>query len=269
MKRMQLFEFEDFRWFPSSLRDCLTLYIPVMHKLLGTERELTPLLARALQHSGTNSIIDLCSGAGGPLPWALERLEKEHGLRPQATMTDLYPNADRAAHFNQGPRSSQLRYQLEPVDAGKVPEGMQGVRTMLCSFHHMPPPVARSILEDAFAKRQPLCVFEMSDNSQPRWLWWTAFPIGLLMVLALTPLVRPLRLRQLLFTYLVPVLPLAIAWDGAVSNARTYTQEDLRELLTGLDAPDYSWEVGVRKTRGAGMVYLLGLPRREPGSASA
>ena len=47
MKRMSLFEFEDFRWFPGSIRECLTLYIAAMHRMLGTERILAPLLARA------------------------------------------------------------------------------------------------------------------------------------------------------------------------------------------------------------------------------
>lgn len=264
MKRLSLFEFEDFRWFPGGLRECLTLYIAAMHRVLGTERVLAPLLARALEASGTNQVVDLCSGGGGPLLETTARLASEHGLRPRVTLTDLYPNTAAAARINAAGESAQVRYLPSPVDAGQVPETLQGVRTMVCSFHHMPPPVARRILQDAFEKRQALCVLEMSDNSQPRWLWWTAFPIGMLMVLLLTPFVRPLRLRQVLLTYLLPVLPLFISWDGAVSNARTYTEEDLRELLTGLEAPDYQWEITHPKAPGAPatMLTLVGLPRR-------
>ncbi|MDP2272888.1 MAG: penicillin-binding transpeptidase domain-containing protein [Archangium sp.] len=33
--------------------------------------------------------------------------------------------------------------------------------------------------------------------------------------------------EQVLLTYLLPVLPLVIAWDGAMSNARTYSEDDL------------------------------------------
>jgi hypothetical protein len=32
MKRMQLFEFEDFRWFPDFLRQCLTNYLVSFHR---------------------------------------------------------------------------------------------------------------------------------------------------------------------------------------------------------------------------------------------
>jgi hypothetical protein len=263
MKRMSLFEFEDFRWFPGGLRECLTLYIAAMHRVLGTERVLTPLLARALEAAATDRVVDLCSGGGGPLLQTTARLAADHGLRPSVTLTDLYPNTDAAARINAAGDPAQVRYHPSPVDAGRVPEALQGVRTMVCSFHHMPAPIARRILQDAFEKRQALCVLEISDNSAPRWLWWTAIPVGVLMVLLLTPFIRPLRLRQVLLTYVLPVLPLLIAWDGAVSNARTYAEEDLRELLAGLEAPDYQWEIARTRAPGAPatMLTLVGLPR--------
>ncbi|WP_257455867.1 class I SAM-dependent methyltransferase [Archangium lipolyticum] len=268
MKRMSLFEFEDFRWFPGGIRECLTLYIAAMHRVLGTERLLAPLLARALKAAATDRVVDLCSGGGGPMLQTTARLAADHGLRPSVTLTDLYPNTDAAARINAAGDSAQVRYHTSPVDAGRVPDALQGVRTMVCSFHHMPPPVARRILQDAFEKRQAICVLEISDNSQPRWLWWTAIPAGVLMVLLLTPFIRPLRLRQVLLTYALPVLPLFIAWDGAVSNARTYTEEDLRELLAGLEAPDYQWEITRPRAPGAPatMITLVGLPRPPSGA---
>jgi len=49
--------------------------------------------------------------------------------------------------------------------------------------------------------------------------------------------------QQMVFTYLVPILPLFIAWGGAVSNARTYTLEDMGELIQGLSGEKYSWDM--------------------------
>ncbi len=51
-----------------------------------------------------------------------------------------------------------------------------------------------------------------------------------------------MTVRQLVFTYIVPIIPLCFAWDGAVSYARTYTLDDLDELLSGLRSEDYRWE---------------------------
>jgi len=262
MKRMQLFEFEDLRRFPSGLRDCMTLYIQVIHRLLGTDKLVAPLLARALRAAGTDQVVDLCSGAGGPLPAVTARLAEEHDIAANVTLTDLYPNEHAAGNLATKGSSRQLTYHMAPVDAGQVPAELVGVRSMICSFHHMPPTTARRILEDAFKQRKALCIFEISDNAFPRWLWWLALPVNLLMVFALTPLVRPLRMRQVLFTYAIPVLPLVIAWDGAASNARTYTEADVRELLQGLDSPEYHWEVGTLRPPRApgGMIYVLGLP---------
>ena len=64
----------------------------------------------------------------------------------------------------------------------------------------------------------------------PAWLWWLAMPVGLLGAFFITPRIKPLSATQLVFTYVIPILPLLIAWDGAVSNARTYSQDDLRQL---------------------------------------
>lgn len=260
MKRMSLFEFEDFHWFPSSIREGLTLFIAAMHRSLGSDRVFAPLLAKALQSTGSTEIVDLCSGAGGPMLETVARLEKDHGVRAKLTLTDLFPNTVAAAQLNG--KSDAVRYHEQPVDAGNVPETFTGVRTMVGSFHHMPPEVARRIVKDAFDKRRPLCVLEISDNSTPKYLWWTAIPAVALITLLLTPFIRPLRISQLLLTYVIPVMPLLIAWDGAVSNARTYSESDLRELLTGLEAPDYRWEIAHPKAPGAPatMLTLTGLP---------
>lgn len=263
MKRLRLFEFEDFHWFPGSVREGLTGFIATMHRLLGTDRVLAPLLARAMEASGTTQVVDLCSGAGGPMVQTTARLSRDHGVCAEVTLTDLFPNTEAIARINSGTPTTRVRYRAEPVDAGAVPTELIGVRTMIGSFHHMPPAVARRILKDAFAQRRAICVLEISDNSQPWWLWWAAIPAVAVMTLLLTPWIRPVRLQQLLLTYVLPVMPLVIAWDGAVSNARTYSEGDLRELLEGLEAPDYRWEIAHPKAPGAPatMLTLVGLPR--------
>lgn len=72
---------------------------------------------------------------------------------------------------------------------------------------------------------------------------------------------RPFTWQQLLFTYLIPIIPICFAWDGAVSNARTYTLSDMELLLEGLESDDYTWEKGVIDGKSK-KLYLLGLPRK-------
>lgn len=260
MKRIHLFEFEDFAWFPHWLRTCLTRLIVVMHRLLGSAQDLTGLLNRALAHSPTPAIVDLCAGSGGPMLEVYPALKARPGHEQlRLTLTDLYPNQELAAAIN-GQADPALRYETRPVDATRVGAALPGVRTMVCSLHHMRPEVARRILQDAQAQRQPICVYEISDNSFPILLWWVTLPLNFIMALLITPLVRPLTLRQLLFTYVLPLIPFFFAWDGAVSNARTYTLADMDALLEGLQSADYTWETG-RISGRAKKLYLLGLPQ--------
>lgn len=259
MKRIQLFEFEDFPWFPNFLRICLTRYIIAIHGLLGSRGQIAGLLDRILKRSPQPQILDLCSGAGGPMPGVLDILEKEHGHAGlRLTMSDLYPNTKAAAQIN-GDGNPQTRYLERSIDASDIPEEEKGLRTMICSLHHMEPATAKRILADAKDARQPFMAFEISDNSFPKAIWWTAIPINFLMVFLFTPLVRPMSWQQLVFTYLIPLLPFFIAWDGAVSNARTYTLADMDLLLEGLESEGYEWERGTLKGK-AKMNYLIGIP---------
>jgi len=261
MKRIQLFEFEDFSWFPNWLREDMTNYLVVFHRMGGTTRHLAPLLARLCRAAKTSQIIDLCSGGTGPMQDTLRTLREEQGL-PEArlTFTDLYPNLA-AARKVEALGDPGIQYRTTPVDATQVDPSLQGVRSMVCSFHHMRPEGARKILGDAWQKKQPICIFEISDNSAPFWLWPLAVPLGFMFTLLLMPWARPFSLRVFFFTYLIPLLPLVIAWDGATSNARTYTANDLRELTAPLKSPDYEWEIGTVKSRIGPMLYLLGIPK--------
>ncbi|WP_437313214.1 hypothetical protein [Sorangium sp. So ce385] len=264
MKRIHLFELEDFSWFPGWLRSCMTRMIVTVHKALGSSDELAELIARALRESRSTSIVDLCSGSGGPMLDVLERLNQKPGFEGVTlTLTDLYPNTEAAARIN-ARGGTNVSYRTTPLDATEAGRETAGLRTMISSFHHMRPESARKILETAQRSRQPICIFEISDNSYPAFLWWTALPANFLMCLLMTPLARPVTARQLVFTYLLPIIPLCFAWDGAVSNARTYTLDDLDELLRGLGDEGYRWEKGVIGGR-MKKIYLLGIPTQTAG----
>jgi hypothetical protein len=258
MKRIHLFEFEDFQWFPNMLRMCMTNYILTMHRLLGSAEDLAKLLSPLLRETKKTAILDLCSGAGGPMAEVKQLLEEKHNFSALSlTLSDLYPNTEVAASIN-AQTDTNIQYLTESIDATNVQKKREGLRTMICSMHHMRPDTAKSILKAAKEDKEPICIFEISDNSLPFILWWLAIPTGLLMVLLITPFVRPLSFKQLFFTYIIPVLPIFIAWDGAVSNARTYTLEDWDEILADLQSDDYIWKKGTLKGKAGNKMYLTG-----------
>ena len=240
----------------------MTTYIQSLHRSMETAALIAPLVRRGLGNE-YRQIIDLCSGAGGPMIDVVHMLRSEPGsFGASLVLTDLYPHHQAAKSINSS-GNDWLRYETEPIDAANVPSKLIGLRTMICSLHHMPPEVAKRIVKDAVEKQQPFLAFEISDNSSPGWLWWLAIPIGFLLTLVMTLWMRPLSLKQIVFTYFIPILPVVIAWDGAVSNARTYTKSDLGELLGELETANYVWEINTLRSSKlpTPMLYLLGLPK--------
>ena len=77
------------------------------------------------------------------------------------------------------------------------------------------------------------------------------------------PFLRPARVGALLLTYLIPILPLVILWDGLISCLRTYRVEELRALVAGLE-DSYAWEAGTIKKAGRAVTFLVGRPLPPP-----
>ena len=266
MKRIQLFEFEDFGWFPSWLRVCMTNLIVILQKIIGVPELLADLIADILKKKQINSIVDLGSGSGGAMPEVMDSLHEIEGLEQVTlTMTDLFPSSEMLKKFNTD-ALDKISYLESSVDATNIATAPEGLKTMVNCFHHMPPKKARAILESAQRTNQPLLIYEMGDNNIPLLIWWLLLPVSLailiIMVLFMTPFVKPLTWRQIIFTYLIPIIPICYAWDGQASLPRMYTLKDLDHLLGGLGSGNYTWQKGHAKKKNDKKqgTYLLGLP---------
>ena len=267
MKRIQLFEFEDFHWFPKSWRTSMTHLIVVLQKMMGVPQVLASLLNDVKKQYPFDNIVDTGSGSGGALIDAVKQYNSKHGDSPiSLTLTDLNPHPEFVEQIN-SQKDPHISYRSESVDARHLDQAPAGLKTMMNSFHHMPPKIARSILKSAHESKQPLLIYEMAENKVPLVAWWLFLPISLailiIMTWAMTPFVRPLTGKQLLFTYLIPVIPLAYAWDGQASSVRMYTFDDVEELLDGLKDTAYEWTVDrALNKKGKPVGYnILGLPK--------
>jgi hypothetical protein len=256
--RLQLFELEDQQWFPHMIRQGMLDFLRFMISKLGAYEEALPLLQELLERTGQRHITDLCSGAGGGIAVVQRELSRRMGTTIRVTLTDLYPNLE-AYEYLQRASGGALDYIPEPVDATAVPESISGVRTIFSSFHHFPPPVAQAILKDAANKGAGIGVFEGASKS---WLelllLWTVFPV--IIVLA-TPFIRPFKLSRLFFTYIIPLIPLGIIWDGTVSLLRIYTPQMLQHMADKINVPGYTWRTGkAGNCPGKHVIYLIGYP---------
>jgi hypothetical protein len=261
LRRLHLFELEDQTWFPRVLRDAGTAFLALAARVGGHASALAPELAAALRASGEKRIVDLCSGGGGPIAEIVPALARA-GLEVEATLTDFYPNQGALAHVAER-SGGRIRWSRAPVDATHVPRELAGLRTIFNALHHFRPETARAILADAAAARRPIAVFETVGRDPLALLAVLFAPLSFALLL---PFLRPFRWVWLPLTYLVPVLPAFVLWDGVVSCLRVYSPDELRELVASIEPRHrdaYSWDIG-RVRLGATPLratYLIGTPR--------
>ncbi|HYJ07612.1 MAG TPA: hypothetical protein VEX18_01350 [Polyangiaceae bacterium] len=259
MGRIHAFEFEDQAWFPGVIRDYMTDFLSHMG---GWSKipyvPFTERLAEAMRRTGDQRVVDLCSGGGGPaVVIASElraRLEKPVGV----VLTDLYPSSSRLEHARRV-LPGWVQLEARPIDAQDVPAELEGFRLVCNGFHHLKPEQARSCLLDAVQKRRGVAVVELAHRSPVSML---QIVFGTATQLAVTPFIKPFRWRRLLFTYVLPIVPLCTMWDGIVSCLRVYDPEELKSLISGLPKNDYQWECGrlsIPKMP-AQLTYLIGAP---------
>jgi hypothetical protein len=254
--RVHLVEFTDLPGLPRPIRRWLGDYLRGIVTLTRIFEPAAPRIADLLRATGGDQVVDLCSGAGGPWPALARPVEAALGRPVQVLLTDLHPDADTWAWLRSS-AASGVSGHPGSVPADDVPAALPGVRTLFDGLHHLPPVAARAVLADAARHGVPLLAAEAVDRSA---LGLAGVLFSPLLVWAVTPFLRPLSMPRLLFTYLLPLVPLLVLWDGIVSVLRCYRPDELRALTGGLD-DRYDWRVERVRRFGPASTVLVGTPR--------
>lgn len=255
MKRIHLFEFEDQNWFPKLFRDFTTDFLrySASKQKADLYEKIIPILEKGLGRSNSHQIIDLASGGGGALVKLNDRLRKKYP-ELRILLTDYYPNLETFKNLKQS--VNNIDFINYSVDARDVPPEFKGLRTQFLSFHHFRPKEAKHILQNAVNCQSGIAIFEDQDRSFSSILYELYTPIALLLK---APFVKPFKISRLIFTYLIPIIPFTLLWDGVVSCLRTYSLEEMNQLIRQLDNKDtFEWEVGRIKSGMRLILYLLG-----------
>ncbi|MET2985141.1 hypothetical protein [Aureibaculum conchae] len=258
MGRIHLFEFEDQKWFPSFLRNYGTDFLQFLSNKTKLYKPIIPILKKGLQKSKTDKIIDLGSGGGGGLIWLNSELLKDIP-NLKIILTDFYPNIP--AFKRTKIKADNFEYVTKPVDARNVPEELKGFRTQFLSLHHFKPNDAIQILQNAIDSNSEIGVFEAQERSVASILAMVFSPLS---VLFTTPFIRPFKIGRIIFTYLIPIVPLFVLWDGIVSSFRTYSVKEMNEIVKSLDGNEkFNWEIGKVKSGPGVVLYLLGTKKEK------
>lgn len=251
------YEIEDQEWLPQAVRAGMTDYLRFLFSVFNLYHPVVPLLLEALKKQESRRIIDLCSGGGGATERIAEELQKS-GLSVQFLLTDLYPNIPSYQYLSQK-HSNIILFSNEPVDATQVPEKLKGFRTLFSGIHHFEPETVKAVLRDAVKARSGIAIFDGGNKSI--WVIVLILIFHPLAILAFTPFLRPFRWSRIVFTYLLPLIPVFTVWDGIMSILSLYSPSQLKKLAFEADNALYTWQAGRVSTRfGLSVSYLIGTP---------
>lgn len=253
------FEIHEQPWFPQFLRDQVVDGLQMILEVADTYEPIAQLLRVRLEECGAKRVLDLCSGAGGPWPSLMRYLESHCARPPEVFLTDKYPITTKLRNL-ESRVANRIHFLSHSVDATRIPGHLYGFRTLFSSFHHLNPEDARNLLHDSVRRRQAIGIFEAPARHPLTLLSLMFIPIATWL---LVPFQRPFRWSRLFWTYLIPIVPLVLLFDGLISCLRAYSPEELKAMTRGLGGNGYRWEIG---EEAGGLLpvritYLIGSPQ--------
>lgn len=220
------------------------------------------LLADELRRAGSSErqqfvVVDYCAGGGGPIPMIEKHINNDmqnHQQPVHFVLTDLHPHIHNWALA--AAASSHIHYAPSSVDAANSPPGLLGsvepplpselttrtgtgsdraqppqiFRTFHLSFHHFPDPLACAILRDTMNTSAGFAIVELQDRHLTSFLAIFLLGIG---VMVFSPIFA-WRWRSpgtFFWSWIIPVLPFVLVWDGWMSAARSRTRLEVEDLM--------------------------------------
>lgn len=259
LPRLQLVEWNDLEATPAALRDVIVESLSRSLRWGRMLRGLVEPFRAFLEAAGTDEVLDLCAGAGGPAAVLATELGKR-GAAPRFLLTDLFPRPEAWVEV-QREHPGVIDFVEYPVDATGIPPHLAAgrARVVINAFHHFPPPLASAILGDAVAGSRGIFISEALVRNP---LSFLAFgPAGLAALYAEPLLARRDRLKKAFLVWATPIALAAGTWDGLVSTMRIYEEEELRAMVAPL-GDSFRWTYGTyTHSLGGRGYYFYGVPR--------
>lgn len=185
-------------------------------------------------------------------------------------LTDIHPHLE--AWEGAAKKSDHLKYIRSSVDAGDAPRNILALATgdktrqqkkvfrlFSLAFHHFDDPSARRILQNTLETSSGFGIFELQDRSFE----------GLFTALVLFPSLWAGSWywfwgdwTHLFWTYVIPVVPFVVVFDGLMSCVRMRDGDEIMKLMEGLQGKEgWRFETGsTMHTWPSGrMTYFVGI----------
>lgn len=240
-------EWEDSKRFPAFLRDGQTDFISFMVNLFGMYKPLEAVVWPSLRAGKYRRVIDGTAGAGGPALHLLAPIGSPASLE----LSDRFPNIPAARRLER--KNGNISYSTRGKELNEITTSENDLIVCFNSFHHFDHPTRLELIRSWSRSKSDILIAEVLKNDLKTLL---SVGVAALSSFLLTPFVRPFRLDRLLFTYLVPVIPVAIAHDGWMSALKQPTHEEWEEIRTELADSGYQSTLEKKRKPWGCLTYL-------------
>lgn len=147
-----------------------------------------------------------------------------HNMRKHDWLSSL---PDYNSRFLSAKTGGAISFLDTSIDAADVPLTLKGFRTNFSGFH-FDNSFAKSVLKNAVDARSGIGDFDSGNKN--------IFAILAILVVHqvvfffFTPFFRPFRFSRLFFTYIIPIIPFCIVWDGIVSIIHLYKPNEFLQI---------------------------------------
>lgn len=225
MKRRHVPQFTNQTWFPTYLKQCIFEFMTWFVGKVQAAKPFMPVIDEGLSHTSSHQIVVIKSNFG-------------------AGFETLKPFLDTSIT-------------IQETSFENLETKHNGLYVSVNSFHQLRPKDAKNLLETIAENGHSIAVLEGNNDSLWQVVGMTIFVP--LTVLLTAPFVKPFRFGRLIFTYLIPILPIITLIDGFLALFKLYAPIDLDELTSSISIKNYEWKSGkMDNNRGGKIIYLLG-----------
>jgi len=228
MKRFQLFEFGDQAWLSGWMREGYLDCLSFIHRFYQPYYGLLPTIRQWAEHEKASAILDIGSGSAEHIAVLLEAYKKSRLTPPHFILSDLYPDIHTYEKLEKKYGKEVITYIEHPLSALNIQGTDVRHWSIFTTFHHFSPTDAHQLLQQLSLKGDGLCILELTQRSVfQAFLMLSGLPVHLLVPF----FSRTFGMKKMLFTTIIPIIPLMVAFDGVVSVLRSYTQDEIYNLM--------------------------------------
>jgi len=224
-----LFEFMDQRWLPSSLRNTCRDILEGVNSFpfRSYYKKIMDLVLKSVKGTGISSIVELGAGTA-PVTRRLAKRVEGKGI--SLVPTDIHPQRDIFKKLQKRYRG-RIEPRMEPVDFSKEMEfSPLSLFVLSASFHHIPKENRSFLLNKLVKQGHSVLIAETLRRNMASIILVLLSPLAALFI-PLLMIHRPGTFLRIFWTWVFPLAPLLLVWDGVVSCFRQWDEKEWNDSL--------------------------------------